>query len=438
MLILAVFLAGLLAYSLLSRLLETRGLTPQIWVLGLGLVVGITPAGRAGVTTDLEALRTLGEAALILCLFVDAARIDIRALRGTAQLPIRLLAIGLPLTIVAGTMAARIVLPGITLLEAILLAVLVAPTDAALGAAVVTSQRLPLRIRQALNVESGLNDGLVTPLVLVVAAAIIAGPAEGSSGWVAEAASAIGLGTIAGVVVGVAGALLLRSSIRRGWMLPGALWMTGPSLAFIAWLMASGLGGNAFIASFVAGLAVTATVGRVPTEVLGFGEVAGELLGMAVFFLFGVLATDLLPFDPGVVAFAVLALMIARPAPVAISLVRTGLAPQSVVFLGWFGPRGLATIVLGIIATDGGSTASAFAPEVFAAAVLTVMLSVIAHGLSARPAVAAYERFVKALPADAPEHDPTVELHGRSRYPQAPSGIVATVGTGTNGVPGSD
>lgn len=230
MLILGTFFAGLLAYGLFSRVLDGRGITPQIAALLLGLGLGVLIAGTAEVPVDVELLRRFGEAALILCLFVDAARIDVGALRGTATLPVRLLAIGLPLTVIAGTAAALLLVPGLTMLDAVLLAALVAPTDAALGALVVTSPHLPLRIRQALNVESGLNDGLVTPIVLVVAAAIAAEEGAGSTHLVADAVRAIGLGTVAGLVVGVGGAWLLRTSTRRGWMLAGAHWMTGPAM----------------------------------------------------------------------------------------------------------------------------------------------------------------------------------------------------------------
>ena len=177
---------------------------------------------------------------------------------------------------------------------------LVAPTDAALGAARRRESWVPLRIRQALNVESGLNDGLVTPIVLLTVV-LIGRRRSGrhpTPGWVVDAVAQIGLGAIAGIAVGVGGALLLRLAIRRAWILPGADWMTAPAMAFVAWFVASALGGNAFVAAFVAGLAATATFGRVPDAFLDFGEVGGELLGLAVFFMFGVLVPTAGLFDP--------------------------------------------------------------------------------------------------------------------------------------------
>jgi NhaP-type Na+/H+ or K+/H+ antiporter len=396
--------------------LDARSLTPQIVMLGLGLVLGVIVAGTPEVGIDTELLHVAGEAALILCLFVDAARIDIGALRGGAGLPTRLLAVGLPLTLVAGTLGALVLFPDLPLLSAILLAILVAPTDAALGVLVVSSPKVPIRIRQALNVESGLNDGLVTPLVLVV---VVAGQAEGSgtSGWVVDALAQIGLGVVAGVVVGAGGATLLRFALQRGWVLDGARWVLAPALAFLAWFVAMELGGNAFVAAFVAGFAATATIGRVSDELLEFGEVGGELLGLAVFFMFGVLVPSLGPFDLPTVLFAIAALTVLRMVPVALSLVGTRLAPATVAFMGWFGPRGLASIVLALVAIgDGAEGPPTLAPVVIAAVALTVTLSVLTHGLSAGPAVRWYAGAIAHLPSGAPELASTslVPVRGRA------------------------
>ena len=172
------FCLGLLAVGLLSRRLEARSLTPQIVLLTLGLLLGFAIRDQPELIADAAILHEAGEVALILALFVDAARIDVGALRGSAGLPLRLLAIGLPLTVVLGAIVAVVIFPDLTIVEAVLLAALVAPTDAALGAQVINSPRVPLRIRQALNVESGLNDGLVTPLVVVAALVV----AEGTTG----------------------------------------------------------------------------------------------------------------------------------------------------------------------------------------------------------------------------------------------------------------
>jgi NhaP-type Na+/H+ or K+/H+ antiporter len=436
MLILGLFFAGLLAYGLFSRVLDARSLTPQIVMLVLGLGLGVVVAGSSEVAIDTELLHVAGEAALILCLFIDAARIDVGALRGSAGLPVRLLAIGLPLTLLLGTAVAAMLLPGILLIDAVLLAILIAPTDAALGVLVVSSPKVPIRIRQALNVESGLNDGLVTPLVLV---AVVAGQADGSGsgGWVADAVAQIGFGTLAGLAVGVGGALLLRVATRRHWMLDGARWMAAPALAFLAWFIALQLGGNAFVAAFVAGLASTATFGRVPDDYLEFGEVGGELLGLAVFFMFGVLVPALGPYDLPVILFAILGLTLVRMLPVALSLVGTGLSPATSTFMGWFGPRGLASIVLALVAIgDGAGVPPTFSPVVISAVALTVTLSVLAHGLSAGPAVAWYARAVARLPAGAAEHASSSALPVRSRAMDSVGGGLGSARAGGDPGPG--
>ena len=180
MLTIGLFCAGLLVYALFSRLLDRASITAQILMLAIGVGLGVAVRGTSETIVDTELLRVAGELALILALVVDAARINIGALRKTAGIPIRLLVIGLPLTILAGTIVAMLLLPGITVIEAVIVATLLAPTDAALGAMVVNSPIVPRRIRQALNVESGLNDGLVTPIVLVAAAVAVAGGESGT------------------------------------------------------------------------------------------------------------------------------------------------------------------------------------------------------------------------------------------------------------------
>jgi sodium/hydrogen antiporter len=414
MLTIGLFFAGLLAYALFSRLLDRASITAQIVMLSVGVGLGVAVQGTPEMTVDTELLGVAGELALILALAVDAARIDIGALRRTARLPIRLLVIGLPLTIVVGAFAAILVVPGITVLDAIIVSTLLAPTDAALGAIVINSRVVPRRIRQALNVESGLNDGLVTPIVLVAAALAVAGGDAAGTAWIADAVAQIAFGALAGIAVGVLGALALRFVIARQWMHDGTHWIVVPAIAFLAWFVAHELGGNVFVAAFAAGLAMTAAYGRVPESFLEFAEIGSELLGLMVFFLFGALlvgiaATISLP----VVIYAVLSLTIVRVLPVAISLAGTRLRRPTVAFVGWFGPRGLASIVLTLVALGDGGGTPPFGATVVSAVALTIALSVIAHGLSAGPAAARYGEFVATLPEDAAEHEQTAELRTR-------------------------
>ncbi len=408
------FFAGLLAYALFSRLLDRRSVTVQIVMLAIGVGLGVAVQGTPEMTVDTELLGVAGELALILALVVDAARIDIGALRRTAGLPIRLLVIGLPLTIVAGTVAAALVLPGITLLDAVIVGTLLAPTDAALGALVINSGLVPLRIRQALNVESGLNDGLVTPIVLLAASLAVAGGDVGETEWIVDAVAEIAFGAIAGIVVGGLGALALRLAIARQWMHDGTHWMVVPAIGFLAWFVAHELGGNVFVAAFAAGIATTAVYGRVPESFLEFAEVGGELLGLIVFFLFGALLVEISgAISVPVVLYAVLSLTVVRMLPVAIALRGTHLRGPTVGFIGWFGPRGLASIVLTLVALGDGGGTPPFGADIVSAVAVTIALSVIAHGLSAGPAVARYGVFVASLPDDAAEHEHTAELATR-------------------------
>jgi sodium/hydrogen antiporter len=413
MVIFGLFVIGLLGYALVSRVLDRWNLTPHIVLLTLGIGAGLLVAEPETLGFDTELLHGAGELALILALFVDAARIDVGALRGTAGLPVRLLAIGLPLTLVLGLAAALLLLPGLTVVEALLLAALVAPTDASLGAIVVISPRVPRRVRQALNVESGLNDGLVTPIVVVAAAiAAAATPAE-EGGLLRTAVAQVLSGTLAGILVGAGGALLFRIADRRGLILPAARWIAAPAMALLAWFVAHEIDGNAFVAAFVGGLAYAATIGRAQDEDLEVGEVGGELLALLTFFLFGVLVPSIGGYDVRVIVFALLALTLVRILPVALALVGTGLSRASVLFMGWFGPRGLASIVLAIVAIGDDSASPSFAPVVVSAVVATVVLSVYAHGLTAGPAVRAFARAVERLPPDAPEHGAGIEVRPR-------------------------
>lgn len=410
-----IFFAALLAYGLISRRLDARSVTPQAAILAVGVAAGVVLQGSTGLEGHTGLLRQAGEIALVLCLYVDAARIDIAALRGTAALPVRLLALGLPLTIGAGAIVAALVFPALGPADLILLALLLAPTDAALGALVVNSASVPVRIRQALNVESGLNDGLVTPLVLVAAAFAAAGTAAADP-WLADAGRQIIVGAAAGIGIGGGAAWLLREADRRAWVHDGAHWVAAPAIAFLAWFVAHEAGGNAFVAAFVAGLATAAVVGRVSHDFLEFGEIGGELLGLAVFFLVGLLIPSIGPLDAATWVYAILSLTVIRMVPVAASLVGTSLAPPTVLFVGWFGPRGLASVVLALVAVEEvAGSAGGIAPAVFDTVILTIALSVVAHGLTAGPAVRAYARTVSRLPTDAAELGPATEPRARGR-----------------------
>jgi NhaP-type Na+/H+ or K+/H+ antiporter len=421
-LIVALFAAAILGYAVLSRTFELRSVTPQIVCVAAGLVASVVVTEIPANRPTAEGFRLIGEIALVLCLFTDASRIDIRSVRGTADLPLRLLLLGLPLTIALGVVVGLVILPGLGLVAAFLLAVLLAPTDAGLGQEVVTARSIPVRIRQAINIESGLNDGFVTPLVLFAVAIEEAEIHDTDGGWIRFAVSEIGWGIAVGVVLGVVGARLVRWAVTTHRLSGSFAWVVAPTLAVLAWTLTPMIGGNAFIAAFAAGMAATAAGGRLPDTFTRFGETAGEAAGLAVFFLFGMLVPQIGGYSLPIVVYALLSLTVIRMVPVALALRGTGLSRRTVGFIGWFGPRGLASIVLALLALGDGRNAS-LQPIVASAVAATVLFSVVAHGLSSVPLVRRYGRFVTTLPASAPEFADTPDLATRRHAGQDPSEV---------------
>jgi NhaP-type Na+/H+ or K+/H+ antiporter len=249
-------IAGVLLAYIALQTWRPGVVSPAIAFLLAGLIAGTEGLGWIDLSPDAEALRVLAEATLALVLFSDASRIDLRALRDGYAVPARLLGIGLPLTIVLGALAALAVLPELSVAEAFVLAIVLAATDAALGQAVVTDERLPPSIRQGLNVESGLNDGLCVP-ALVVALALAdptAGPLRGSA-TARIVGESIGYGLLMGAVAGMAAVMVQRRAApgegeeRAAWR-----WLLTPVAAAFAYGLATPLGGSGFIAAFVAGL----------------------------------------------------------------------------------------------------------------------------------------------------------------------------------------
>jgi NhaP-type Na+/H+ or K+/H+ antiporter len=381
--------------------------------IAAGMLLGASHVVSSLLNT--EVLLLVGSIALVLVLFTDASRINISLFRVNAELPARLLIIGLPLTIAAGAVIAALLFTNLTIWQAGIIGAVLAPTDAGLGQAIVTSERVPVRIREALNVESGLNDGGSVPFLLVfLALAAIQEGIEPPSFWIV-AVEQIGIGVAIGLIVGIAGGWLIRSATRRGWMTRTFKRLSFLALAILAWGVAGPIGGSGFIAAFVGGFATGATVGDVEEAATDFSEAEGELLLLVVFFLVGVVATSLLgTLDWTIVLYAILSLTIIRMLPVAISLVGTKLRRSSVLFVGWFGPRGLASIVLVLVALEEPALAP-LAPQIATIVLVTVILSVFAHGISARPGASLYARKVAAMDSDAPELRDVSQLPARKR-----------------------
>jgi NhaP-type Na+/H+ or K+/H+ antiporter len=355
-------------------------------------------------------------------LFSDAARVRLPDIRNDLGCYVRLLGIGLPLTVAFGWVLAFWLVPGLDMWLALLVGAALAPTDAALGVPVVTNRLVPSRVRRLITVESGLNDGIATPLVVlaIAGAASVEGHAEAPG--LGEALVELALGVVVGVAVGFVGGGLLRWARRRGWSAEEFTGIAVLALALGSYAGAIAVGGNGFVAAFCGGLAFGAAAGRRgPAEVV-FLEQASGLVSLLVWIVFGVIAVPIVlnGVDLTTVLYAVLSLTLVRMLPVALVLVGADLDRKTVLFIGWFGPRGLASLVFALLAVEElGPRAD---PAVVAIAI-TVFLSVLAHGLSAAPLAARYGRAVGA-PEPEPDDDlvPDVPVRGLPRR-NDPEGI---------------
>lgn len=400
-----VFAAGLVLWGLGSARLTRWNVTAPLAFVAWGfLLIGVL--GVAEVNAGSATVREVAELALALVLFSDAARVNASSLRRDAALPGRLLGIGLPLTIGLGIAAALLCFTDLDPWLAAVIGAALAPTDAALGAVVVSDERVPVRIRRTLNVESGLNDGLATPVVTF----FIVGAVEATQAVVHEhaggAAVDLIVGVLVGVAVGVVGGWLLSRERRTGWASESFVPIAILGLASVSFVGAKELGVNGFVAAFVGGLAFGA-VNRETAEraerSMALVALGGELLSLLLWFLFGAFLLDVLDAAPtGIVVYAVLSLTVVRMVPVAIACIRSRLHASTVAFLGWFGPRGLASIVFGLLAFDDlGHQGDG--EVVLGAIAATVLASVVLHGLTAGPLVARYSRRAAAMADDRPE-----------------------------------
>ncbi|WP_262391604.1 sodium:proton antiporter [Nocardiopsis sp. CNR-923] len=350
----------------------------------------------------------------MLVLFTDAVRIDLRVLRREYHIPLRLLGVAMPLGIAIGAAIAYGLLPGLSLAGAALLASVLAPTDAALGTAMVSDRRLPARIRQSLNVESGLNDGIALPAVMLFAA--LAAASEGLAGsawsWVGFAAGQIGVGALVGAGVGAVGAWAITRADAAGWVNATHRRLFSVGVAGLAYAGAEVTTGSGFLAVFVAGLAFGGLATAQREFVHQFAEREGELLTLMTFALFGavVIGPLIVDVDGRTLAYAVLSLAVVRPLAVVLSTLGARLRPETVCFLGWFGPRGLASIVFALLVVEQGDIAEA--DRILLVAGVTILLSVYAHGITAAPWARSFGRRAGRYPPTAPEHqDVTVHRY---------------------------
>lgn len=399
----AIFIILCFFFTLVSKRIERTILTaPMIFTLA-GMGVFLINPSLAEREIHNGIFLTIAELTLALLLFTDATRIDLRKLLKETTLPLRLLGLGMPLTILAGTIFAVLLIRGISIWEAALLAVILSPTDAGLGQLVVKSSLIPDRIRQALGVEAGLNDGLAMPLFTLFIGLAAAADSFQPTNWLRYTVDQIVFGILVGILVGWVGGWLLGKAGKRGWIDDSIQQLGLLSLALICYGGAGLIGGNGFIAAFVGGLLVKRGFEDARFRSADFSEVWGQFLNFFVFFLFGMIAARLIPaFESTIFLYAALSLTIIRMLPVAISMIGTHLKPVTVLFMGWFGPRGLASIVLGLIFLEREARLS-YESTITVVVAATVLLSIIAHGITVLPGINWYANQIKDLDESAPE-----------------------------------
>ena len=397
-------------FALVSRKFNRSLISAPMLFTAIGMVIALTTTQMLEQESAFELLEVVAELTLIVVLFIDASRIRLPLLIKDYSIPLRLLGIGLPLTVALGALIAWFVFPGLSIWEAAILAAILAPTDAALGQAVVSSEKVPQKIRQSLNVESGLNDGIVLPLVILFAAMASSAPSDSEQSLVLYWLKQVTLGPMVGIAVGFLGGHALEISKSRGWLSEEFQELSGVGLALLAWSAAGLIGGNGFIAAFTAGVAISCHADQIGESLREFGEAEGQWLSLATFLLFGVVSTGPLmdAFQWEYVAYAIASLTVIRILPVAVSLLGSKLHWPTYLFVGWFGPRGLASLLFALLIVNQFEIASA--NLIFNVSVLTVFCSIIAHGASAIPGTLWYSRTLdKVCNKESVERKPALQ-----------------------------
>ncbi|MGI8537743.1 MAG: cation:proton antiporter [Mycobacteriales bacterium] len=390
---------AVLGFGLVAGRLSRAPLTmPMLFTAGgvvLGPVLGVLDFG-----VDSSAVSGLAEATLVVVLFSDASRMDLRTVLREHSLALRLLGIGLPLALLIGTGAGLLLLPALPVAACALLATALAPTDAALGQAFVEDETVPARIRQTLNVESGLNDGLAVPFLTVLLDVALRQTGS-AAGYALLLGRLVGVGVLVGVLVGGLGGAALQRFAGRYGMVDAAQRLATVALAALAYGGSELLGGNGFVAAFTAGLVVGTTARELLPRTQEFAETEGQLLTLLTFLLFGsVITADLVSgLDLRVVLYALASLLLVRPLAVLVSLRGSGAPPATVAYVAWAGPRGLASIVYAVVIAE--ATGVPGADEIFLVAGFTILVSIYLHGTSASAASARYGAYMSGVAAAA-------------------------------------
>lgn len=386
---LLIFFALLIfTFGLFSRIAERNSITGPMFFMTIGILASPLAFGFISASPDVGAVRLVAELALALVLFIDASMIDKNVLlKAPSRIPARLVMIGLPLTMLFGTGLGVLMFDSVSLWAIVLMALILSPTDAALGQAVVKSENVPLRIRHSISVESGLNDGIALPPILICMALLGAEAGEHEGAWLGFVIKQITLGPVVGLAIGWFGGRLLQTMADRGWTEETFQRLSALPLAILAFAAAESVHGNGFIAAFVAGLGLTmgATSAQVRHQVQEFGESVVTQLILIVFLMFGFVMVPVAVEYWGVpeLVYALASLTVIRMVPVAISLIGAKLDWQSIAFIAWFGPRGIASVLYLLMAVA--AIGIAGHEQVMSVIVLTIGISVYAHGISAVP-----------------------------------------------------
>lgn len=415
----AILCLCIVVYAVFAGKLSRWSITAPIVFVAAGFLLGAGGLGLLDMSPRAEGIKQLTEITLALLLFADASTLDLSQVRDDARLPVRLLTVGMLLTIVFGTVVALGLLPAEGLAFAALVGAILAPTDAALGLPIFNNPRVPVRIRRALNVESGLNDGIATPFVTLFVAFAVASEASGQgSGWLMTALLEIGLAVVVGTVVGMTGGWLLAQAAEREWAPEGIIQVGVLGLSLAAYFLSVAVQGNGFIAAFVGGIVFRVMTRNRLIESTEFTENVGTVFSILVWAVFGAVMLPLAlryTTDWRPIVYAVLSLTVIRMLPVAVALWGTGLRRDTIGLMGWFGPRGLASVVFTLLAYVAFEEGGRPIDSLFAVACWTILLSVVAHGLSAVPLSTWYARRLAKAGGSPAEMVDVTELRTRRR-----------------------
>jgi NhaP-type Na+/H+ or K+/H+ antiporter len=414
---LVLFFGLVILYTAYSLSLGRFSITMPMVFVFVGALTGAHTLGWVEFNLTASGVEQLTEVTLALLLFADAVTLDFSQVKADAKFPGRLLLIGLPLIILLGGLAAFVLFPGEGIGFALLLGTLLAPTDAALGLPIFNNPRVPVRIRRALNVESGLNDGIASPLVVLFIALVLEGRTNAGDFWVVTALAEIAIGAGVGLLLGWLGGKLFRRAVENNLTSEAARQIGNPALALMVYFGASALHGNGFVAVFMAGILFGYTTRHLLQDATEYTEISGTLLSLFVWTVFGAsLVVPLLQnFNLRAFLFALLSLSVVRMIPVAIAMLGTHLRRDTKLMMGWLGPRGLASVVFMLMAYEAARAAHLATENLLAAAGWTILLSVMLHGFSALPLANWYARRLETANPDAPELVKLPELPTRHK-----------------------